>query len=178
LRLQLLLEFTSDESSDVYALFAELLGFPPTSVGQLPHTRFEDWLADQKSVTEYRSILQTSFIHRLPFLAAQEPPKLPTLTKVIEGHLTKSIPKAVTPSVLCQMLYGPHESASENRDVLWRKTLECVQRETARRSARREPCTASCGADAGDQNLTRKQTICAHHCGEGRTAETATGSGD
>lgn len=101
-----------------------------------------------------------------------------TLTKVIEGHLTKSIPKAVTPSALCQMLYGPHESASENRDVLWRKTLECVRRETARRSARREPCTASCGADAADQNLTRKQTICAHHCGEGRTAETATGSGD
>jgi hypothetical protein len=77
LRLQLLLEFTSDESSDLYALFAELLGFPPTSVVQLRHTRFEDWLADQKSVTEYRSILQTSFIHSLPFLAAQEPPKLP-----------------------------------------------------------------------------------------------------
>jgi hypothetical protein len=67
----------AEQSSDVYALFAELLGFPPTSVGQLRHTRFEDWFADQKSVTEYRSILQTSFIHRLPFLAAQEPPKLP-----------------------------------------------------------------------------------------------------
>ena len=38
---------------------AALLGYPPTQAtvdGQLRHTRFEDWLADPQSITEYHRI--------------------------------------------------------------------------------------------------------------------------